>query len=102
MPGEDATDITHESISVPVNNANSIFRTQISHQPLNTVVPPTNTTVPDQEGSSTDNSTSAIYPTDEIRQQQQENPIPSPADSGYHSSSSFFPPEVQQAEQPEA
>ena len=95
MPGEDTTDITHKSISVPVEDKHPIFRTQISQRPLNTVVPPTNPTVPNPEGSSTNNSTSAIFPQDKIIEQQEN--LPSSPDKGYQSGQSFFKPEVQQA-----
>jgi len=98
MPGEDATDITHEAIIVPVDDNVQFFHTTITPRSLHNPVPQL------AEGSPGNNSTAAIFPEDKIQQPPGEeaedtNSSTNVTDSGYHSSASFHLPNIQEAEQ---
>ena len=98
MPRTDATDITHEAIVVPVDSDTRLFHTTITPRSLHNPEPQL------AEGSPGNNSTTAVFPGDEIQQppeEEAENTDSSTnvTDSGYSSAPSFHLPNIQEAKQ---
>ena len=96
-PQENATDITHEAIIVPLEG-HTVLNETIQHQPGNFHYVPSqqqqpqgHTTIP-EENSNPAGSTEGIFPADE---QGQETDV---TDSGYGSAGSFHEPAIQIAE----